>query len=226
DRPVDGEEIGRCTGWFPVVGLAIGIGAAVLAWLLSAVVGAGIVAAMVVGYLTVVTRAFHLDGLADIFDGIVGSRGDRERALRIMKDSSIGAFGATALVVVLGAKLAAVAEIVRQERYWAAALAPASARWAVVPLIFFFPYLRQLGLGSSFKRHGQHWHLLAATGAVCSLLVVGGTRSLFPALCSLGAALALGWWVQKRLGGLTGDAYGAAIELAETAFLVASVATH
>ena len=91
------------------------------------------------------TGGLHLDGVADVFDGLGGGHGDRERILRIMRDSRIGAHGATALVLVLAVKVAALAELLGRGALWPLVVAPAVARFAVVPLIVLLPYARRGG---------------------------------------------------------------------------------
>jgi cobalamin synthase len=100
---------------------------------------------------------------------------------------------------------------------------PAIARAAVVPLIALIPYARAEGLGAAFHGHAGARHVLIAALAVTALAVASWFDPRM--LVAIGVALALaavfGLYLQRRLGGLTGDGYGAAIELAELAFLVA-----
>ena len=106
----DERTLGRATGWYPLAGLVVG---AILAggWLLalrlwsaSAAAAAGVI------LWAIVTRGFHLDGLADTFDGI-GGGATRERRLAIMKDSRVGVFGVLAVALCLLGKYAFLAEL-------------------------------------------------------------------------------------------------------------------
>ena len=104
------------------------------------------------------------------------------------------------------------------------------ARWAVVPLIVFFRYARAEGLGSAFQAHARPAHLAGTTllalarpsriGAATPPFGDTATAIGIAAASALGVALALAGLLDRRLGGLTGDVYGAAIELAELAVLV------
>src|SRR6185295_9377106 len=96
--------------------------------------------------------------------------------------------------------------------YWPIFVAPVLARWAVTPLVVFFRYARPEGLGRAFNGHARPVHGAAA-----------GAPLLAPAVATSAVALGLGAWVGRRLGGLTGDVYGAAVELGEVAFLVGSI---
>lgn len=212
------RELGRAVAWFPAVGAALGGLVVGVHALLAGRLAAPVVAVAVVAVLAGATGGLHLDGFADVFDALGGGRGSRDRMLAIMRDSRIGAHGAAALGLLLAAKLAAVA----QAPAWALFAAPVVARWAVVPLIVGFPYVRPEGLGQAFHGHAGAAQLVGAT-AIAALALVGfGTPAVLCAGVGVAAALALAIWMDRRLGGLTGDVYGAAIELAELAFLVAA----
>ena len=109
---------------------------------------------------------------------------------------------------------------------WAALLlVPALSRWAMVAALLLFPYARRGGLGSPFHQGGA-WPptLLAAVVITAAALLLAGLTGLaLLAGVSLLAA-AVGWAISRALGGLTGDAYGAINELAETAALTALAA--
>lgn len=218
-------EVGRAIAFFPVVGLALGVALVAAAWLASALPHP-LAAVGVVALLAVMTGGLHLDGLADVFDGLGaslgGSHGDRERMLAIMRDSRIGAHGAVALILVTLAKIFAVSVALQRGALWAVLLFPAVARWAVVALIVAFPYVREVGLGRTFNDRASAREFAWATTFTGALVLWTGTRALEPTAAALAVALAFAFWMRRRLGGLTGDAYGAAIELAEVAFLIAA----
>jgi adenosylcobinamide-GDP ribazoletransferase len=228
--PLDVAELGRALAYFPVAGAALGGLLAGAGWLLAPRLAPGVLAAVVVALLAALSGGLHLDGLADVADGLGGGHGDRARTLAIMRDSRIGAFGAAALVLVVLDKAAAVAELFgRGDAAWALLCAPALARTAAVPLVVLFPYARPEGLGRAFHDGGGAREL--ALAAVLGLAILGGAatagaghRVVLPALAGLGAAGVLGLACRCRLGGLTGDVYGAAIELAEAAFLLVASA--
>jgi len=211
-------EVGHASAFFPVVGFVLGLALVAAAWLLSALPHS-LAAVGVVALLAVMTGGLHLDGLADVFDGLGGGHGDRERMLAIMRDSRIGAHGALALILVVLAKTFAVSVALQRNELWAVLLFPAIARWAVVLLIVAFPYVREVGLGRTFNDQVSATEVAWATTFTAALVLWSGTRALQPTAIALGVALAFALWMRRRLGGLTGDAYGAAIELAEVAFL-------
>jgi adenosylcobinamide-GDP ribazoletransferase len=219
-REVGEADFGRAVAWFPAVGLLLGAALAGAAHLGRGHVSAELLALGLVTLLAACTGGLHLDGVADVFDGLAGGRGDRDRTLAIMRDSRIGAFGAAALVVVLLAKVFALVEAERRGLTWALFAFPVAARWAVCPLVVCFPYARTEGLGKAFSGHARLAHLVLATCTTSAVLVFAAPHALAPALAGFAIALALALWLQRRLGGLTGDVYGAAIELAELGFLI------
>lgn len=222
-RDVREDELGRSLAWFPAVGLMLGAALTAAAYLARGHVSAELVAIGIVALLVGLTGGLHLDGVADVFDGLSGGRGNRQRTLEIMRDSRIGAHGAAAMVLVLLAKVLAVLEIERAGMTWALLVFPAAARWAACALVICFPYARKEGLGKPFNGHARGIHLVVATGTIAGIVALTGMPALVPTLAALGVALVLAVRMQRRIGGLTGDVYGAAIELAELAFLVVAI---
>jgi adenosylcobinamide-GDP ribazoletransferase len=226
--PLEGDALGRALAFFPLAGAALGGILAGAAWLLGRNLAPGVLAVLLVAALAWLTGGLHLDGLADVADGLGGSHGDPARALAIMRDSRIGAFGAAALALVLLVKVAAAAALLGRggpgPAAWALLCAPTLARFAAVPLVVLFPYARPQGLGRAFHDGGGWRELALAAALAAAVLAWFGLRVALPAAVSLATVAVAALSIQRRLGGLTGDAYGAAIELAEAAFLVAASA--
>jgi adenosylcobinamide-GDP ribazoletransferase len=214
------REVGRSLAFFPLVGLLLGLAASGVAALGGGVLPSLVLAVLLAALLAVLTGGLHLDGVADLFDALGGGRGDRARMLEIMRDSRIGAHGTAALVFVVLAKVAALEPAVARGDLVALLAFPVIARWAAAPLVVLYPYARPEGLGRAFAGEARAVQLLGAT-ALLGLVVAGaGTRLLVPALGAGAVALGLGFWLTRKLGGLTGDVYGAAIEIAEVTALV------
>lgn len=218
--PVDDADLGRSLAWFPIVGVTLGLALVGTDQLLRGYLSVDLVAVALVVLLAVLTGGLHLDGLADVFDALGGGRGDRERMLTIMKDSRIGAHGAAALCLLLIAKVVIISEVLRHESRWQLLAFPVLARWAVIPLVIVFPYARGEGLGKSFNGHGHPVHFAVASFLTAALVAWAGPQALVPGASALAVALGIGCWLKRRLGGLTGDVYGAVIELSEIMFLV------
>lgn len=222
--PDDAAPPGRAMALYPLIGALIGALLAELAGLLR-LAGLAQTAPLLPAALTLaawagLTGALHLDGWADCCDALFVPV-SRERRLEIMQDPRLGSFGAVGLVLLLLIKLAALQGVLAQGRYALLLLAaPALARWAVVIAARAYPSARLGGMGDFFRRGLGRRELVIATGiaaAACLPLLWRG-----PVLWAGAAAamLALAGLARARLGGLTGDVYGAITELAETAALV------
>ncbi|HSM94228.1 MAG TPA: adenosylcobinamide-GDP ribazoletransferase [Anaeromyxobacteraceae bacterium] len=223
-----GADVGRASLFFPAVGLLVGGLQAGAAFLLLKRLPDTVVAALVVALGVLVTGALHLDGLADTADGFGGGK-DKEHALRIMRDHSVGAYGAAAIALSLILKVAIVSTLTMFGTPGLAwiALAPALGRWAPVVLGRALPYARaEGGLGQSVT--GSATGPLEVGGA--TVLAVGaaaGLAGLNGAVAAAAAALAtllFGLLCRRKIGGVTGDTLGASVEIVEALVLVLSVA--
>jgi adenosylcobinamide-GDP ribazoletransferase len=209
-RPGDFAEAIR---FYPLVGLAIGGLVAGAGWggsLVDPWVGACAALLMWVA----VTGALHLDGLADLADGLGAAHGDRTRLLAVMADPHIGSFGVIAIVGQMLAKLVLLHAV--GAFGWSLVLVPFVARMGPLVWVRLLPPLRPGGLGAAVAgavrmRDLVGWGLLLALSSV-----------VVPALL-VGPVLVLGVaaWLRRKIGGITGDAHGAGIELVETGLLLA-----
>jgi adenosylcobinamide-GDP ribazoletransferase len=139
--------------------------------------------------------------------------------LDLMRDSRIGAHGAAALVLLLLAKVFALAQVIERRDLTAVLAFPAVGRWAVTPSIILHPYARAEGLGRAFSGAARPREVIIGTVILAVILGALGPRLLLPAAGALCVASLFGVWLRRRLGGLTGDVYGATIELGEVAML-------
>jgi len=172
----------------------------------------------------VLTGALHLDALADTADSL--GAWTRERALEIMRDHSIGAYGAIALVLDLAVKGIALAVLQqRHEVVRFAVCAGAASRVAPVLLSAALPYARSTaGLGRALGRPGPvRSALTVAVGAAFCVGLEGSDGAVVLAVAAA-VVLAVGAASRRRFGGITGDLLGAATELCESAALVVAVA--
>ncbi|KDN75197.1 CMP-binding protein [Streptomyces olindensis] len=216
----------------PLAGLAVGAAAAALGLVLL-FLGAGPLLAAVAGVAVpaVLTRGLHLDGLADTADGL-GSGKPAEDALRIMKQSDIGPFGVVALVLVLLAQVAALAQAYDVSWARGACAAVVSATLARLALALAaragVPAARPEGLGAAVAGVVPVRAALGAAAAVTAVAAAVGAllgpydmvRTALAALLSLAAAEALLRRCTRRFGGVTGDVFGGLAETAATMALV------
>jgi adenosylcobinamide-GDP ribazoletransferase len=211
--------------WAPLVGVLLGAaGGGVLVGLSALDVPPLAAGLLTVGFLALVTRGMHVDGLADTADGL-GCFGTPERALAVMRDGGAGPFAVVTLLVVLGAQAAALAELAGDgwRTVVAVALAAAVGRagfgWVARHGV---PAARPQGLGATVAESQPWWVPVAWwTGLAAIGLVVLEAEAAVGVASAAVIVVALSWHTRRRFGGMTGDVLGAANELATTATLLA-----
>ena len=220
----EAESLAYSFPFFPVVGLVLGGGVALIGWALGGrwqawPAGA---AALAVAWMAWITGGLHLDGLADTVDGLSGGR-TRERALEIMKDSRIGAMGAIAIALILIVKTVAIARLIELDAWRWLPVPVILSRLAQVQMAVSLPYARaEGGTAERFVKDVRPiaYVLAAIVALVCCLLLAGVSG----AAAWLGAsliAMRFGYRMRRRLGGVTGDVLGYASEITETTLFVA-----
>ena len=238
--PVGGDgELGpgdgvRALRWLPAVGLLLGLAGAGVVLVVGTVNGSGpgraLGAALAVALVAFLTGGLHLDGLADTADGL-GSRRSPAEALDIMRRSDIGPMGVATLVLVLLVQVTAVAAIPRLPLAVAAlALAEVTGRVSVV-VATETPAARPGGFGSLVAGQTTALDRALAVGSLACVVAVagllaGGAGLAVRGLVAAAAGLLVGGLLQsiarRRLGGMTGDVFGAILELSATTVLVAA----
>ncbi|HSR29608.1 MAG TPA: adenosylcobinamide-GDP ribazoletransferase [Anaerolineae bacterium] len=223
------SDWGRATAWYPAVGLVLGALLAGLDWGLGWLLPGGVVSALLLVAWVALTGALHLDGFVDCCDALLASV-SRERRLEILRDVHVGAFGVVGAVLLLLVKYVTLATLPAVVRLPALLLIPTLGRWGMTGAVLLFPYARSgAGLGQKAKAGAGSGQLAIAT--LTALAAAGlawwlglGWSALALLILTAVAVLALGGWVQSKLGGLTGDVYGAICELVETTSLLALTA--
>ena len=209
-----GGDLRRAPGWFPLVGAAVGGLAGGVRVGLQPVLGPVAATVLAVAAMVIVTGALHQDGLADTADGL-GVRGDRARRLAVMRDSSIGVFGALALIGWTLLLVAVLDQLSSVHALDALVAAGALGRWSVLLHAVGSPPARADGLGAGFGV-GRMALVAGSAVAVAAAIALCGVVA---GLAALGAALVLAvlsvLHVRGTLGGRTGDTLGATAALAE-----------
>ena len=211
-------NVGLSADFFPVIGFLLGSILVLVNFLMEPFASAGLLSVILVILLAFMTRGLHLDGVGDTFDGL-GAGGDRDRILSVMDDSHTGVFGLVAIVSVLLLKIHAL-ESMDVDRWRALLVAPILGRWAMV-LLAYRSKAAKAGVGSNLIDQLQTTHFLIST--VLTLLLVAGIWR--------GNGIVMMAWVavftivsksyfHRRLGGVTGDTFGAVGELSETSVMV------
>lgn len=217
--------------YFPLVGCVVAAVAACVYYAAALVLPAPVAAVLSTAASIYITGAFHEDGFADTCDGLGGGM-TKERALEIMKDSRVGAYGAIGIVCMLATKLSALAMLPQRVAVAALFVAHPLSRLAATALIWKLDYVRGEGKAKPLAQQMTTAEFAIAT-ITCALpaVYVLATNAMTPAamlaaiIAAALAALWLGRLFVRRLGGYTGDCLGAVQQLAEALIYIAVLAT-
>jgi adenosylcobinamide-GDP ribazoletransferase len=214
----DPDSLSRAAKFFPVVGLIIGLGASVLQRIAAPHLSHPLVALLVLTFLVLITSGLHEDGLADTADGF-GGGWNREQVLTILRDSRIGSFGALALVLSVLARFLLLSSLPVNRFTAFIVSAHVLCRWTTLPLSYFLAPARESdGQGARIAQKISPASLLI--GTLLSFAIVFyfmRTEFWIPALVALVITALSGLYYSRRIGGVTGDCFGATNQLTEIA---------
>lgn len=225
---VDDDMLTRGVACWPVVGLIIGAGQAIVYFLLSLVLPKSVAAILTVFTELCINGGFHLDGLCDTADAIYSAR-TRERMLEIMKDSRVGTNGVIAAFLDLTLKIILIMST--NQTIIVLLMAPVAGKMVQGILMYKARYAREKGLGHSYIGRISLAVCLTCTltgGVFIAVLlgIFGSWQMLFiPAICCL---IAYGFrrYIESKIDGMTGDTLGAGSEVIEILFLILVVAAQ
>lgn len=222
-RDEKGRGLGSSLPWFPIIGLILGGILLGLDQLFDLFLPPFLNSALLLVTLVILTGALHLDGFMDTCDGFAVKSSAADR-LKVMADSRVGGFGVAGACCLILLKFASIVSLPEDLRAVGLLLMPVLARWSVAYAILAFSSARKGGLGDLFKER-TGWMMMPITTLIALAIAAGF-------LTWVGPVLMVSVWIivfliakglSSRLGGLTGDTYGAIIELCEVAILIAVV---
>lgn len=221
-RLYENADFKKAPAFFPVIGLLIGLicaGVSYISLMIFPVLIAGLIscAAMIK-----ISGALHLDGLADSADGLLSSRSKNEM-LEIMGDSRIGAMGATALVLIILLKVFCLIQL-GSDMWLAVLLAAVVGRTALIHIPLFFSPAKEDGLGVST---GSKFPYICAASWIASMIIAYasfGGQGILSVLFAILMIFVLNYFINRKIGGYTGDTLGATCEAAEVWTLLALTA--
>jgi adenosylcobinamide-GDP ribazoletransferase len=219
----DAFEPTKMIPFFPVVGLFLGMLTAFFDQLATALWSRPVASLLDILFLAVLTGAFHLDGLGDSADGLLGQR-SKEKALTIMKDSRLGTMGMVAIVFGLALKWAGIAGL-EANRSLLLVIVPAYARAGMLFGMRFLEYGRPAGgTGVDFFKSKLKWSAFWGLTAPVVMSVFLGWAAFWLILSFVALTALLIWYYKRRLGCITGDMLGAMAEVLEAGlFLLVSM---
>ncbi|MBI5787913.1 MAG: adenosylcobinamide-GDP ribazoletransferase [Candidatus Schekmanbacteria bacterium] len=234
------EEIGRSMVYFPLAGLLLGGYLVLVNQIVTLLLPALPASILLVMMLTAATGAMHLDGLADMVDGFYAGcalppgEARQERILTVMKDSRIGAMGALAIFFSLILKIAGIYSLPATCKNSILLLTPMLSRWNMVWAAALSDYARRpvkgiaddqyIGLGETFHRFINSKELIKSSLLPVLLsLILLNINGLILLIVSMVTALGLINYIKNKIGGMTGDTFGAINEISENIILLTSI---
>lgn len=216
--PYQPDTLARAVPFFPVVGALLGAAAALLHRAIIGHLGRIPTALMVVAFLVWITGCLHEDGLADTADGLGGGR-DREHILLILRDSRIGSYGASALALSLLARVVLIASIPLGQVTQYLIAAQILCRWTTIPLGSLCPAARATdGQGARIAQQMTGASLILGTAfSFLTAAILLHWRSIAAILVSTVITLLSVRYYMRKIGGVTGDCFGATNQLTEIA---------
>lgn len=222
----EARDLARSMAWFPLVGGLMGLALAGAHIALAPLLPSLASSVIVVLLLVVLTGGLHLDGLADTCDGFYAGR-NKEEILQIMKDSRIGAIGAISLSAALLLKVSLLSGIPSPAVPGALIVMPAAGRWGMVLAARRSLPAREEGLAHTVMG-GVGWLGFLAATIFTSLLGIGllGWPGAVACLSVAVGAYGMSCYAKRKIGGLTGDVFGAVSEVSEILVLLVAAATR
>jgi adenosylcobinamide-GDP ribazoletransferase len=209
----------------PLVGVAVAvIGSIVYALAIALALSVGLSAGLALAAMMLATGCLHEDGLSDVADGFGGGP-TREKKLEIMRDSRIGAYGASALIISALLRWSAISELASPVYVFCGLVAAHAASRALLPaFMHLLPPARADGLGAGAGVVSPGTALTALAIGLVALSAIG-LSGLIPAILCLGLVFfAFRLLCRQQIGGQTGDTIGAMQQIGETTVLIVAVA--
>lgn len=211
------ENLAKSTFFFSLVGAILG-GICGIIYYLFSFINIELAALATVMGMIAVTGGLHLDGIADTFDGFMANK-DKETTLEIMKDSRVGTFGAVALILTILTKYVVISNFTVNVPI-ILILSLANSRVVVCHKMIYKKIARPGGLGDMF--HSSNLKKYALSGAIIYTGIIAILNPIY--LIPLVSTILVGEMISsisyKKIGGFTGDIYGATIEIGEIVSLM------
>ncbi|HLA12875.1 MAG TPA: adenosylcobinamide-GDP ribazoletransferase [Pyrinomonadaceae bacterium] len=217
------SELGKAVGFFPLVGVIVGAGAALVFALLQLVLPPPTSVLGAVVFAAFITSGFHEDGLADTFDGF-GGGWTKDRVLEIMRDSRIGTYGTLALIFLILGKLNFLSLLPQGQVWRWLIVGHTAARWTTLPLCAWLPYARAEGQGKLVAKQVGASDVITGTVTLLLVFLLLSWQAAFAVLLVTGLVTLLnGLYFRARLQGITGDCLGAVNQFTEVSLYLTAL---
>lgn len=211
------ENIRDSFFFFPFIGMVIGAMGS-LVFYLTAQLNIEMGAFLTVLTLIILTGGLHIDGLSDMLDGFLSNR-DTEKTLEIMKDSRIGAFGVIGIILLILGKYIIIKNFTLT-MWHVIVFSVANSRLTAGWLISTKKTARKGGLGELFHNSNPKRNIFYSGLIYILILLFLDLSYIIPLIITYIFAELISQWSHKKIGGLTGDVYGAIMEVSEVISLL------
>jgi adenosylcobinamide-GDP ribazoletransferase len=215
----------KSMSYYPLVGLIFGVILVIIDYVLAFILPLNIVNIFLLIILVYLSGGLHLDGFMDTMDGIFSAR-KKEKIIEIMHDSSVGAFGVIAFVLLLLLKLNTLVVLTGSIRLPVLILMPVLSRWFIVLVAYLYPTIIDSKLAKDFSKY-LNWKQLGISSFWIVLLIIILDIYGFPyyftllvTAVSLFIVVLFCNNIKKIIGGVNGDVYGAVNEITEVLILL------
>jgi adenosylcobinamide-GDP ribazoletransferase len=218
------DSLSDAVKFSPLIGALIGGMAALLQKVVLNHLPRLVSAFVIVLFLVLITGGLHEDGLADAADGFGGGH-SREKILLILRDSRIGSYGAAALCMSLVGRLVLISSLPLDHIARYLVVANVLCRWTILPLSHFLPAARD-GEGQGARIAQLTTRSSLVVGTILAFALAGillHWQALVPIATALLIAFFSGRFYVQKIGGITGDCFGATTQLTEIAMYLCGV---
>ena len=214
----------RSAALFPLVGAFIGLIGGLVFYLSSAILPPLVSASISILVTVAITGAFHLDGLADICDGLIGGW-NREERLKILKDSRHGTYGVAAISLQLILQVCLLSALSPRDGLFTLIVLHTLSRLVPIFLMLIPATAGHDGMGASVSREiGAREPLVGSLITVLLIAPIMGLNFLLLSAILFLTLSIFALWVIRKIGGMVGDAFGAGEQISETMILFFFVA--
>jgi len=217
-EPILPGDLGKSSGWFPLIGVFLGGLTAGIFFVSSIFLPPLVAAVLTIAVWIGLTGGLHLDGLADCCDGMWNAS-NPERRLEIMKDPRLGSFGGIGLILCILIKVACLNSLPSGVFWTAIPLAMSTARWLLL-CAGKQKMARSTGMGADFSSGITPRSIIPALLTILMATILSGWKGMLIVAFTHGVAWLVARVAIKQLGGLTGDVFGLIVELSECIVLL------
>lgn len=219
---IEPQAYSRSMAWFPLVGLVLGLCLVVVFKIALLFFPRAVAEILVICAYVFLTGALHIDGLADTWDGICGGKGDKEKTLEIMKDSSVGAMGSLAISLDLLLRFILLDSLPLAKLAQGLIAMAVLGRWAQVLFVLNSPLSKPQSSAGYFGHSLSPSIVILATGLMLSLCIFMIKPLTLISILAFLSLIILFYrnYCRRKIGGITGDTIGMVNETSEVFVLL------